>query len=328
MALAAVTPYIGPTKTSKGIKGIEMPYRRALKPVSPMDMQEGFARLSRRQSFQGISLDTILSELAESVATLTGIERASVWAFNDRRDELRCWERYELSSRRHGGGEVLTREHFPAYFEALAREEAIVADNAYSHPETQEFVADYLPRHRVTAMLDTPIHIRGELQGVLRLEQVGLRQPWTTVHRLLAHAIANLVTLALVEHEAADSRRHTQQLSDRLLAVFDAAREAMLLVDCHSGLILDANRRAEVLFGYHRVALVGKPQQQVLPPQEGRDGYFDCVRCAADGCEDCPPQSAQILCSDSRRLAVELTTAVADLAGERRWALATFRLPG
>lgn len=304
-----------------------MPFKTALKQVSPMAMQEGFARLSRRQTFHGMSLDAVLTELAESAGKLTGVERTSVWAFNDARSELLCWERFELSTGRHGGGEMLTREQFPIYFEALAREEAVVADNAYSHPETVEFVSEYLPRHRVTAMLDTPIHIRGELQGMLRFEQVGLHQPWTSVHRLLAHAIANLVTLALVEYEAAESRRRLQSASDRLQAVFDASRDAMLLVNCRSGLILDANRRAETLFGYHRALLVGKPQS-MLYPREAFDEYRECVRCAMAECDQCPPKIVQMVAADGRQQLLEVTTEVADLEGGRRWALAIFRLPG
>ena len=73
-------------------------------------------------------------------------------------------------------------------------------------PMMAELDAGYLAQHKITARLDTPIHIRGELQGVLSFEQVGSYLPWTTAHRLFAHAVANLVTLALVEYEAEEAR--------------------------------------------------------------------------------------------------------------------------
>lgn len=303
-----------------------MPFSRTLTQPSPLAMQEGFARLARSQTFHDTSLDTVLTELAESAGRLSGVERTSIWAFNEQLSELRCWERYELSSRRHSGGEKLTRENFPAYFEALAQGEAIVADDAYNHPSTLEFVGEYLPRHRVTAMLDTPIHIRGELQGVLRLEQVGFHHPWTSVHRLFAHAMANLVTLALVENEAAEARHRMQLASDRLQAVFEASRHAMLLIDRRSGLILDANRRVESLFGYHRAGLIGKPCH-VLSPQGANKDFSECFGYAA-GEQEGKPIAAEILCGDATRLPVEVTIEMADLEGGRRWALAIFRLPG
>ena len=102
----------------------------------------------------------------------------------------------------------------------------IAADDAYIDPMTTEFVAHYLPGHDVRAKLDMPIHIRGELQGVLCLEQVGSSQPWSSAHVLFAQALANLVTLAFVEHEADEARRQAQAASDRLKAIFDASREA------------------------------------------------------------------------------------------------------
>ena len=66
---------------------------------------------------------------------------------------------------------------------------------------------------------EAPIHIRGELQGVLCLEQVGSRQPWTSAHGLFAQAVANLVTLALVEYEAEEAKLQALAASERLKAV-------------------------------------------------------------------------------------------------------------
>jgi len=70
-------------------------------------------------------------------------------------------------------------------------------------------------------MLDTPIHIRGNLEGVLCLEQVGTHLSWTAMHRLFAHAVANLVTLALVEYEADEARHQARSANERLRALLD-----------------------------------------------------------------------------------------------------------
>ena len=86
-----------------------------------------------------------------------------------------------------------------------------------------EFATCYLARHRISAVLDTPIHIRGKFQGVLSLEQVGTREPWSPAHRLFAHAVANLVTLALVEHEAEQARNQAKSATQRLRTLFGPA---------------------------------------------------------------------------------------------------------
>lgn len=188
--------------------------------MSPVDLQEGIASLSRGAYFKEASLDMMLSILTESAARMSGVERVSIWALDREHLELQCLDLYELSAQCHSKGASIHASQYPFYFRALRTGCSISADNAYVHPLTAEFAADYLPRYGVTATLDTPIHIRGELQGVLCLEQVGSRQPWTSAHGLFAHAIANLVTLALVEYEAEEAKRQARAADEQLRAVF------------------------------------------------------------------------------------------------------------
>lgn len=187
--------------------------------MSPVDLQEGVARLSRGAYLKEASLEITLSILTESAAQMSGVARVSIWALCNAQSELRCLDLYDLSEARHQSGMSLYARDYPHYFRALRSEECIVADDAYLYPATREFSSGYLSQHGITAMLDTPIHIRGNLEGVLCLEQVGTRMTWTTMHRLFAHAVANLVTLALVEYEADEARREAVMAGERLQAV-------------------------------------------------------------------------------------------------------------
>jgi len=194
--------------------------------ASPAELQEGIARLSRGAYFSEASLEMALGILTESAARMSGVERVSIWALTGDHHELRCLESYELSDARHASGESILASHYPTYFNALRSESCIVADDAFQHPATSEFATGYLARHRISAVLDTPIHIRGQFQGVLSLEQVGTREAWSPAHRLFAHAIANLVTLALVEHEAEEARLQAKTATQRLRALFEIAGDA------------------------------------------------------------------------------------------------------
>ncbi len=241
----------------------------ALLPVA--ELQQGIASLSRGAYFKEASLDMTLSLLTESAARDSGVERVSIWALTDDQQELRCLELYERMAGRHSSGGVLRAADYPAYFRCLRDENGVAADDAYRHPATAELVPGYLPQHGITALLDTPIHIRGELQGVLCLEQVGFSQPWTPAHRLFAQAVANLVTLALVEYEADEARRRARKADERLKLLFELAQDAMLLFDSGSGRVLDANRQAESLFGCRRGELAGRSRQQLYRLPGGRD---------------------------------------------------------
>lgn len=291
--------------------------------MSPAQLQEGLARLSRGGFFREASLDVTLSLLTEAAGQMSGIERTSIWALTDQRQELRCLELYELSRGRHSSGGVLRVEDYPAYFRALASEDSIVADHPYMHPSTSEFAHDYLPAHGVLALLDTPIHMRGELQGVLRLEQIETGYTWTTVHCLFAHAVANLVTMALVEHEADEARRQAQAVSERLRAVFDGSRDAMLLADAVTGMIMDANRQAERLFGYSRLELIGKHVGQLHVGDIKARAALDFRRLMAGDGKGAVLNTS--LYRDGTAIPVEICTEVADVGGGRRLVVGVFR---
>lgn len=290
---------------------------------SPVEMQEGFARLSRGLYFREASLETTLTILTEAAGQVTGVGRVGIWALANQGRELSCLELFEHSAGRHSSGATLGASRYPGYFRALAAEDAVVADEPYVHPATAELGADYLPQHGISAILATPIHIRGELQGVLCLEQVGARRPWTAMHRLFAQAVANLVTLALVEYEAGEARRQASFANERLRAVFDASRDAMLLADCDTGIILDANREAETLFGCPRARLIGRHQRQLHPVAEGERCAREFQRALAGEIPE--PVRTAILRSDGTTVAVEIAAEVADLAGGRRLALGILR---
>lgn len=279
--------------------------------MSPVQLQEGVASLSRGAYFKEASLDMTLSLLTESAARLSGVERVSILALTDDQRELRCLERFELSSGRCSRDGVLHAGQHPAFFRALREDACVAADDAYLHPATAGLAADYLPRHGITAILATPIHIRGELQGALCLEQVGAPQPWTPAYRLFAHAIANLVTLALVEYEAEEARRQASQADGRLKLLFECSRDAMLLVDAASDQVLDANRQAESLFGCRRQELAGCSRQQLYQLPDGRDHGL--------------PLGAEIRSADGAAHQVEVIRELAEVDGGRCLALEIIR---
>lgn len=289
----------------------------------PIELPDGIACLSRGAYLREASLEMMLSILTESAAQMSGIARASIWALTGDHSELRCMEFYERGGSRRGKGESLKAERYPVYFDALRSGLSIAADNAAQHPLTREFAADYLPLHRVTARLDTPIHIRGELQGVFCLEQLGESQSWSSSHRLFAQAVANLVAMALIDYEAAEARRQAHVASERMRAVFDASRDALFLADGASGEILDLNRQAERLLDRSRADLHGQ-HYGLLHPKEERQRVAGEFQRLFDG------QSPWALVTevqrpDGRRVPVEVTAEVAELGNGRRLALSTLR---
>lgn len=291
--------------------------------MSPDELPEGIARLSRGAYLGEASLDMALAILTESATSICGVERASIWALTNDQRELRCLERFQRSSGQHDSGNTIDAIGHSVFFRALREGTCISVDDVDAHPVMAEFASYDLPRHRVTALLGTPIHIRGELQGVLLLEQIGTRQPWASAHQIFAQAVANLVALALVEYEASEARRQAQRAREQVRAVINAAPEAMLLADGLSGEILDVNRQAEALTGRSREELLGRHHGTLYPPEQQKTVAAEVVRLLEARSER--RLAAELQCSDGRKIPVSVSAARTDLSDGSRLALNTIR---
>ena len=199
------------------------------------------------------------------------IERVSLWGLTAERKSLECVDLYELSRNRHSVEVTLHAARYPEYFQALHRGEPIVADDAMKHPSTQAFSENYLLINGISALINSPIHVNGELQGVLCIERVGPHSAWTSVQRLFAHAVANLVSLALVQHQVLQIEEDLRDANSLRLALFAGARDAILISDASTGHILDANPQAEKLFGRQLQQLLGLLQSELHAAGDGLD---------------------------------------------------------
>ena len=146
------------------------------------DRQEGFRRFT------------------EAVSRLVGVERVSVWRFTGDRAAIEAVDLFEASPGRHSGGQRITVEEVPAYFQALATNQVLAAHRATTDPRTREFAASYLEPNRIASMLDAPVLMGGELGGVVCLEQVGEPRRWTPEEQALAISVANVEFVGLCPH--------------------------------------------------------------------------------------------------------------------------------
>lgn len=269
-----------------------------------LDLQSAFAQLSRG-GFAGNSLDETLRQLTAATGQMLNIERVSLWGLTAEQLTLECIDLYELSRNRHSNGVVLHATRYPEYFRALAHGDPIVADDALKHPLTQEFVDDDLLMNGISALIASPIHVNGELQGVLRIERVGPHSAWTSVQRLFAHAISNLVALALLQHHVATIEEDLHDANCLRHALFMGARDAILISDADSGHILDANPQAEKLFGRELQQLLGILQAELHASgdtQEARAVLGELIR--LDGAQTL---RSEVIAANGRIIPVEVT---------------------
>jgi len=157
----------------------------------------------------------------------------------------------------------------------------------------------------ISALIASPIHVNGELQGVLRIERVGPHSAWTSVQRLFAHAISNLVALALLQHHVATIEEDLHDANCLRHALFMGARDAILISDADSGHILDANPQAEKLFGRELQQLLGILQAELHASgdtQEARAVLGELIR--LDGAQTL---RSEVIAANGRIIPVEVT---------------------
>jgi len=174
-----------------------------------------------------------LQAITATVARTLSAERASLWRYNPQRTAIVCQNLFEASPGRHSKGMELQAVAFPAYFRALAESEVIAAGDARQDERTQEFTKSYLEPLGITSMLDAPVLVAGTLAGVLCIEHVGPRRPWTHGEQSFAISAANLISLML-------SQRAQARSEFRLRSIFESEPECVKIVSL-DGLLLDMN---------------------------------------------------------------------------------------
>ncbi len=167
--------------------------------------------LTGRDAFDSHDLPSALRRITEAAARTLGVARVSIWRFDADHTAIHSEDQFDVGPERHSDGAELTQADYPAYFRALLEEDVVAADDAHLDPRTCEFSEGYLRPQGITSMLDAPIRLRGELDGVICHEHIGPPRVWTSDEKTFAVAAANLVSLTLEQWErkrAEETLRH------------------------------------------------------------------------------------------------------------------------
>jgi len=172
--------------------------------------------LARSRRFRGDDLAGDFAAISEAAGRAIGVARTGVWMLDEKRDELRCVDLFELPSGTHGRGPTLHRADYPAYFAGLDQRSMVVAHDALTDPQTREYSANYLVPNRIASILDATVRLRGQLVGILCLEEVGAARRWTEEEQVFCRAVGDLVSLAVESAERYRSEQAEAALARRL----------------------------------------------------------------------------------------------------------------
>ena len=136
-------------------------------------------------------------EMTETVTSVLGVDRASVWLFSEDRSYLENVDLYEFAEARHSTIGNIYKVDLPNYFKALETDRVIDSNNASHDQRTHELAETYLIPLGIASMLDAPIRIGGQTVGVICLEQAGTQRCWNTEEIYFAGSLADLAAHAI-----------------------------------------------------------------------------------------------------------------------------------
>ena len=206
----------------------------------------------------------------ETGGSALGVERVSIWLFNEDRSAIVCRDLYRQSTQNHEQGAVLEVRHYPKYFQALASDVVLATSDARTDPRTGELREHYLPRLGITSMMDAPIHLHGNLVGVLCLEHTGPPREWTSEEQSFAASVADQVALSLEAEERVLAETALRSTKNQLQAILDHS-PAVIFVKDTEGRYLLINRRYEELHHVSPNEVMGKTDYDIFD-RETADG--------------------------------------------------------
>lgn len=188
------------------------------------------------------NLKAALREITKITANNLIVERVSIWVFDNSDTQLKCLELFSLSLNKYCEEAALLVSEYPIYFQALAKNQAIVTNNVHIDPRTQEYSKFYYQPRNIMSVLDTPIRLKGKTIGVVSCEQIDVFRSWTAEDQNFTRSVADLITLALEAQERKFSENRYREL-------FEGSVDGIVITEI-DGRYIDCNASFYKMLGY------------------------------------------------------------------------------
>jgi GAF domain-containing protein len=161
--------------------------------------------LSKRFMEGSIDAETFHQDLTRTLSEEMGCTRASLWTYPDPllRDSIECAMLYDRTDQAWSSGTVLREDDFGPYFEAMRRDNLIVAGDAMQHATTRCFSEIYFAPLGIVSLLDVGIQIAGAPYGLFCCENTTDILDWTPEHVEYLRQVGTLLGFALRKAQAA-----------------------------------------------------------------------------------------------------------------------------
>jgi GAF domain-containing protein len=161
--------------------------------------------IAKRLMDGSVDAQQFYQDLTLVLAEESGATRASLWIYPNPLlcDSIECLSLYDRTDKAWSQGAVLTESDFGPYFEAMRRDNMIVAGDARNNPVTSCFNEIYFGPLGIVSLLDVGIHVAGEPFGLFCCENTTDLLHWTPEHVEYLRQVGTLLGFALRKARAA-----------------------------------------------------------------------------------------------------------------------------
>lgn len=212
-------------------------------------------------------------ELTKEVSLTLDCDRCSIWLYNKDRTSIVCQQLYIKSENSWYQDIELSENDFKPYFDYLTENDIIVAVKAKEHPATSCFTEVYLNPLGIESMLDIPIYFKGQIIGVICIENFSMRS-WKEEEIDFAKILASLYTFVMYSSENIESEKKIQDASREvnkknveIINRMNAINHSNAVIEFDlSGNIIFCNDKFSKLLGYTFDEIKGHHHSMFVDP--------------------------------------------------------------
>jgi len=215
------------------------------------NLNEILIKQSHNQLFYDGNVVEGSKHLTKEVTLATGVDRCSIWLYNEDKTAIECEQLYIKSEDKWYTDITLYKKDYEPYFNSLIVDPIIIADDALTHQSTKCFGESYLIPLGIKSMLDVPIIYKGKVIGVICLESLEQRE-WHKVEINFSEMLSSIFAFMY-------SVKENKKVEQNLIEFEEFVNETALIskTDKH-GKITYANKKFSEVCGYSLREIIGK----------------------------------------------------------------------
>jgi PAS domain S-box-containing protein len=209
--------------------------------------------------------------LTSEVTKTMGVDRCSIWLYDENKTSITCEQLYIKATDSWQEDMILRKQDFEPYFRALIDNPIIIANEAELHPATKCFTGSYLKPTGIKSMLDVPIIYKGDIIGVICIENLTKRD-WLDVEVNFARTLSSLYAFAY-------SIKENNTINDNF-EEFESFVDSSVLVSYADakGKITYVNKKFEKVSGYKYKELIGRDHSIVNSKEHPKEFWNDMYK--------------------------------------------------